>query len=176
MIAEFNREEGLKLKKVIIITILSTILVITIYKIFLPTQTSEIYSGESETWKVGNVKINTDEHLNISDSKIYMKNENEYLADYFKLSFHVVIKNIPKRESRIHEYELDADNLPVLWEDDFLDISEMDTGDSSPIYLTNFGKPVTINDIKQVYIDVQWKGENDNKLEEEKIILTPTDI
>jgi|SRR5690625_3223975 len=141
-----------------------------------PTQTSEVYSGESETWKVGDIKISANERLNIGEGNLYMKGETEFLADYFKLSFHVVLKNEEERESRLHEYELKSDNLPTLWDDDVLNITEMDAGGSSPIYLTKFGKPVTMNNIKQVYIIVQWKGKNDNKLEEEKIILTPTDI
>ncbi|MBP1947201.1 hypothetical protein [Virgibacillus litoralis] len=164
------------MKKVIIFIIFSTILGIIFYKSMYPTQTSEVYSGESKTWKVVDVKISANERLNIGKGKLYMKGETEFFADYFKLSFHVVLKNEEERGSRLHEYELMSDNLPTLWDDDVLDIAEMDTGGSSPIYLTKFGKPVAMNNIKQVYIIVQWKGKNDNELKEEKIILTPTDI
>lgn len=142
-----------------------------------PTPASAIYSGESETWKVVNVKISTSEQqLNFGEGKLQMKGESKFLANYFKLSAHVVIKNEVERNSRMHEYELNAYNLPVRWEKDELDIAEMDTGRSSPIFFTKYWKPVTMRDIKQVYIIVQWEGENDNELKEEKIILTPSDI
>lgn len=119
-------EEGIKLKKVIILIIFSVILGVIFYKSMFPTQTSEVYSGESETWKVGDIKISANERLNIGEGKINMKEETEFLADYFKLSFHVALKNEEERESRMHEYELKSDNLPTLWDDDVLDITEMD--------------------------------------------------
>lgn len=142
-----------------------------------PTPTSAIYSGESETWRVVNVKISTGEQqLNFGEGKLQMKGQSAFLANYFKLSAHVVIKNKEENNSRMHEYELMAGNLPITWEKDELDIAEMDTGRSSPIFLTKYWKPVTMGDIKQVYIIVQWEGENDNELKEEKIILTSPDL
>lgn len=170
------REEGIKWKKATILITLSTVLGIIFYKSMFPTHTSGAYSGDSETWKVVDVEISADERLNIGEGTLYMKDETKFLADYFKLSFHVVLKNEIDSDSRLHEYELEADNLPVLWDDDVLDIAKMDTGWSSPIFLTMFGRPVTMNNIKQVYIIVQWKGKNDHELQEEKIILTPMDI
>ncbi|KGX84685.1 hypothetical protein N784_12115 [Pontibacillus litoralis JSM 072002] len=57
-----------------------------------------------------------------------------------------------------------------------MDIAEMDTGWSSPTVLTWFNTPVTMGHIKEVYIIVQWKGEHDHEVKEEKIILTPNDV
>lgn len=39
------------------------------------------------------------------------------------------------------------------------------------LYLTKYGVPMTINNIEEVYVNVQWKGENEDNLKEEKIIL-----
>lgn len=123
------------------------------------------------------MEIRANDQLYIGKGVLQMKGQSEYLADYFKLTAHVELKWVfYDANSRMHEYELDANNLPVPFDGDVLDIAEMDTGWSIPTVLTRFNTPVTMGHVKQVYFIVQWKGENDDEVKKEKIILTPEDV
>ncbi len=102
-----------------------------------------------------------------------MKGETEFWADYFKLSAYIESGG---RELWMHEYELEADNLLSWQDDDVMDIVELEIGRTAGVFLTEFWMPMTINNIEQLYMIVQWKGKNDDNLKEEKIILIPNEI
>lgn len=175
----FNTKVGDKFEeKTLIILLFVVVFVFIAYVTFMPFSPSSLnYSGESETWRVEGVEISADERLRFGEGMLYMKGQSEYLADHFKLTAHIELKWVGyDADSRMQEYELDSNNLPASFDGDVLDIAEMDTGWSHPIVLNWLNRPVTMKHIKEVYIIVQWKGEKDHELKEEKIILTASDV
>lgn len=164
-------------KKTLIMLVIVSVFGFIAYVTFMPFSPSSLdYVGESETWGVEDVTIRADERLTFEEGTLYMKEQSEYVADYFMLSVHIELKWVGyDADSRMHAYELDAHNLPMLFEGDVLDIAEMDTDWSAPIVLNWLGRPVTMNHIDEVYLIVQWKGEKEDEVQEEKVILTPSD-
>lgn len=57
-----------------------------------------------------------------------------------------------------------------------MNVAEYGIGASGGVYLTNYWMPLTINNIEEVYVNVQWIGKGDDHLNEENIILTPKEM
>ena len=95
---------------------------------YQPHPTKQIYSGESENWKVIDYEIITNkEKVRISNTEILKKNHDEYKADYFFLSGHISLKNEPDRDDFIFSNERIADDLPFD-EGEELNITRRNTG------------------------------------------------
>ena len=144
------------------------------YRWMFPPQMNETYSGESEHWEVRDYVINTGERVSLRDGILSMKGETEFWADYFKSSTHIVLND--GSEMRPVEMELEANNLSSWHNDDVMNVAEYELGVSGGLYLTKYWVPMTINNIDEVYVNVQWKGENDDEFKEEKIILIPNEM
>jgi hypothetical protein len=64
-------------------------------------QTNRVYSGESENWKIVDYEIEASPVLfRTYEGTLYMKGQDEFQADYFKVEVHVVFegnRDIKKR-------------------------------------------------------------------------------
>lgn len=154
--------------------ILLIIIGVFVYRWMFTPQMSETYSGESEHWEVQDYEIHTDKRVSLKDGKLSMKGENEFWADYFQSSTHIVLND--GSEIRPVKAELKADTPSPLNDDDVMNVAEYEIGASGGVYLTNYWMPLTINNIEEEYVNVQWIGEGDDHLKEENIILTPKEM
>ncbi len=100
-----------------------------------------------------------------------MRNQDYYQTDYFYTEFHVVFQW--GEDILLHEQEYSSDFNNIDKED--LEISEQSTGEfpsDSQAYYNESGEPVALEDIKEMYVVIRWEGENEDRLHEEKVILT----
>lgn len=138
--------------------------------------TTQIYNGESTHWKVVDYKIQANPvWFRTYAGKMYMKGQDIFEAEYFKVEVSVIFDH--NKEIRLHKEEFSAE-YPDRTNPEELEISEQSTGEfpaEQESYRNKDGNPVSIEDINQVFMLVQWKGKNESELEEEKIILSPAD-
>ncbi|MBS3678805.1 hypothetical protein KGF86_01110 [Ornithinibacillus massiliensis] len=139
--------------------------------------TTQVYHGESTHWKVVDYKIQANPVLfRTYAGRMYMKEQDVFEADYFNVEVYVIFDD--NEEIRLHKEVFLADYQDRAKSVE-LDISEQSTGEfaaNQESYRNKSGNPVSIEDINEVFILVQWKGKNENELEEEKIILSPANI
>ena len=168
-------------KKKIITILIVLILVFIIYKTWFPTPQRAIYSGESENWRVDNLRLSTrDKKIICDEGSLRMKGKSKFLADYIHVFGYAPQKDVTEghnteKDAFLFGYELDGVRLPASWwKKDELDIVEMPAGGCEFIYLKKYDIPISLSDFREVYLIVKWKGKNDNDLKEEKVILNPT--
>jgi len=96
-----------------------------------------------------------------------MKNQKEFIADFFQVDFELKIYG--KKKILLLSKRLSSDYPSVTKSD--LDIVNITTGDSHQfIYLTNKDEePLKFEDIEEMGLLIQWKGQNEETLHEERI-------
>ncbi|KAB8126000.1 YcxB family protein [Gracilibacillus oryzae] len=137
-------------------------------------QITRTYHGEGEYWKIEDYRVKVSPILfRTYEGIMHMKDQDTYHADYLMTEFHVVFKW--GKDMKIHREhrssKIKGDNLNEL------DISSKSTGEfpNNREELDENGDPVTFEDIEEIYVIIQWKGENQDDLFEEKITLTSED-
>lgn len=133
-------------------------------------KTNRFYSGESENWKVENfgIEIIFDRFRTI-EGTLSMKNQTEFLADYLDVKFEIKIKG---KNTKVYHSKTLSSDVPYTLNSD-LNLAENTTGKISWLMnLTNKdGEPVKFEDIEQISLLVQWKGQNEKVFMVERIEL-----
>ncbi|MFC4323275.1 YcxB family protein [Litchfieldia salsa] len=134
-------------------------------------QTTGIFSGESEHWRIVNYTVKATPALfRTFEGRMYMKGQEMYQAAHFQKEFFIVFKG--KGPIPLHDYVIAEANPEVKPEE--LEISEEPTGEyygEHESYKNIQGDPVSIQDIEEVYAIVQWRGKDEEKMHEEKVTL-----
>ncbi|OZU87121.1 hypothetical protein CIL03_18215 [Virgibacillus indicus] len=117
--------------------------------------------GESDNWNLNGYEIEmTQEKFKAGNGTLKMKSENEYKTDSFHFNTHAVINN---EDITIHSGS--DTGLGI-------DIAEETTGTiEAATYLNKNGDPITLDEISDIYIIVEWWDRNKSKNVKERINL-----
>ncbi|MEN2467725.1 hypothetical protein [Ornithinibacillus sp. JPR2-1] len=105
-----------------------------------------LLAGESQTWNLSDYEVVlTPEDFKAGYGTLQMKNSNEYISDSFRFETHVVING---EDIIVHSSSFTGPEI---------DIAEETTGamESGP-YLDENGSPITLNEISNIYMMVEW--------------------
>lgn len=102
--------------------------------------------GESQTWTLtGYEVVITPENFKAGNGTLNMKNENEYIADSFHFETHAVING---EDTVVHSGSASGAGV---------DIAEETTGAiEGGTYLNKDGNPITLNEVSNIYMIVEW--------------------
>lgn len=102
--------------------------------------------GESENWKLTDYEVViTPEEVNIGNGKLKMKNKDEYKTAFFSFNTYMVVNG--------QGYGVHASS----WTGDGIDIAKKTIGTLKGGSLLNEnGKPITFNDVDEIYMTVEW--------------------
>lgn len=115
--------------------------------------------GESESWNLTGYEIViTPEDFKAGLGILNMKNVNEYMTDYFHFEAHVVIDS---DDSVVHTDSATGE----------MNIAEYTTGAIGGPYLNKNGESVTLKDINEIYVVVEWWDISKNESIKERIDL-----
>ncbi|WP_430787675.1 hypothetical protein VBD025_17085 [Virgibacillus flavescens] len=116
-------------------------------------------SGESENWKVNTYEIIIKPDMfKVGDAKLTMKNKTEYSTTSFNIRVHAVIGN----------QDMVVQGKTVTGSE--TDITQTTSGATkSGAYFNKSGEPISIKDISDVYMIIEWQDEN--KRMKEKVDL-----
>ncbi|MFD2705742.1 hypothetical protein [Salibacterium lacus] len=117
--------------------------------------------GESSSWKLDEYEIEmTPESFLVGNGTIHMKNENEYLTDFFHFETHAVISG---EDTVIHSGSVSGSEI---------DITEETTGaNEGAAHLNENGNPVRLDDISKIYMAIEWWNTDERKNVSEEIDL-----
>lgn len=116
--------------------------------------------GESENWNLTGYEIViTPEEFSAGYGTLRLKNEAEYITDSFHFDTYVVING---EDIVVHSGSSTGG----------MDISEETTGAiEGEKYLNEKGDPITLNDISDIYMVVEWKDNSKDKSVNERLDL-----
>lgn len=116
--------------------------------------------GESENWNLTDYEIViTPQDFNAGYGNLIMKNEEEYITDYFHFDTHVVING---EDMVVHSGSSTGG----------MDISEETTGAiEGGTYLNKNDEPITLNDVSDIYMIVEWWDNSTEKSVNERLDL-----
>jgi hypothetical protein len=115
--------------------------------------------GESESWNLTGYEIViTPEDVKAGFGNLRMKNVNEYMTDFFHFEAHVVIDS---DDSVVHTNSAAGE----------MNIAEYTTGAIEGPYINKNGDFVTLEDINEIYVVVEWWDISKNESMKERIDL-----
>jgi hypothetical protein len=134
-------------------------------------QTSRTYVGESENWKLESYKIEASPlKFRTYKGTLSMKNTDNFPVNYFKVETHLVIRG--NQDVYLFERAFSRSDKNLLEEE--MDLTKQSTGEvifDGPLILYNETEPVLLEDITEVYLNIEWQGINEENINSEKIIL-----
>ncbi|WP_066051200.1 hypothetical protein [Robertmurraya korlensis] len=150
-------------------------------KLGIPEETTiKSFSGESETWKINDYKIEIDpKRVQTAPGTISMKGKQTFMADYFKVEAHISFKDVFSGEDhKIYEFELTPEK-PTLKNGEITDvkigelnIARQKTSHTFRIPILNkYNEPVSLDDVLQTYFIIEWGGLQDETNKRERIDL-----
>lgn len=120
-------------------------------------------NAESETWRLDEYEITfTSEDFKAGNGTLNMKNQNEYLTKSFQFATHAIIDG---QDFIVHSESFTADE-PVT----DIAIKELGTIETGA-YLDQEGTPITIDQLDDMYMNVEWWDAGENKKRNETIEL-----
>lgn len=128
---------------------------------FLESEKQIELNGASDSWSVEGYKIEFERNsYNIGEGIIKRNSEQEYLSDFFQYSVYVAIEN---EDIIFHRGSYSGAEI---------NIAEKSTGSVKGGSLLNEkGKPVTIDDIQEIYMIITWRDSAAKQDLEEKVVL-----
>lgn len=115
--------------------------------------------GESESWNLTGYEIViTPEDFKAGFGTLKMKNVNTYMTDFFHFETHVVIES---DDSVVHTGSVTGET----------NIAEYTTGAIAGPYINKNGDFVTLEDINEIYVVVEWWDISKNESIKERIDL-----
>lgn len=117
--------------------------------------------GESQSWNlIGYEVVITPENFKIGNGTLSRKNVNEYTADSFHFETHAVING---EDLTVHSGSASGVGI---------DIAEETTGAiEGETYLNEDGDPITLNDVSNIYMIVEWWDTGKSESVKERIDL-----
>lgn len=102
--------------------------------------------GDSQTWGLtGYEVVITPKNFKAGNGTLKMKNENEYLADFFHFETHVVTNG---KDLVVHSGSVSGTGI---------DIAEESTGTvEGGEYINEDGTPISLNDVSNIYMIIEW--------------------
>ncbi|GAA0429964.1 MAG: hypothetical protein ACQEWU_13605 [Bacillota bacterium] len=116
--------------------------------------------GESENWRLKNYEIElTDQTFRAGNGTLDMKGQEKYVTDTFYIEVHAVIN--------------EKDNIiQASVKNGKVDISEERTGSTKGDSLVNHeGKPISLEEINNIYVVLEWWDDRKKKKVKEVIEL-----
>lgn len=115
--------------------------------------------GESESWNLTGYEIViTPEDFKAGFGTLKMKNVNTYMTDFFHFETHVVIEN---DDSVVHTDSVTGET----------NIAKYTTGAIAGPYINKNGDFITLKDIHEIYVVVEWWDTSKNESIKERIDL-----
>ncbi|WP_085505796.1 hypothetical protein [Thalassobacillus devorans] len=117
--------------------------------------------GESETWNLtGYEVVITPENFKAGNGTLNMKNENEYIADSIHFKTHAVMNG---EDIVVHSGSASGAEI---------DIANESTGAiEGGEYLNEDGSPITLKEVSNIYMTVEWWDEGKSDSMKERIKL-----
>ncbi|ALC85556.1 hypothetical protein AM499_06780 [Bacillus sp. FJAT-22090] len=111
--------------------------------------------GESQTWNLtGYEVVITPESFKAGNGTLHVKNGNKSIADSFSFETHVVIND---KDVVVHTGAVTSAGI---------DITEESTGAiEGGTYLNEDGTPITLTEINNIYMIVEWRGKSESAKE-----------
>jgi hypothetical protein len=102
--------------------------------------------GESQTWNLTGYEVMiTPENFKAGNGTLKMKNANEYITDSFQFETHAVING---KDIVVHSGSVTGAGI---------DIAKKITGAiEGGAYLNKNGDPITLNEVSDIYMIVEW--------------------
>ncbi|CRK84584.1 hypothetical protein [Neobacillus massiliamazoniensis] len=121
--------------------------------------------GESQTWKLTGYEVMiTPENFKAGNGTLKMKNANEYITDSFQFETHAVING---KDIVVHSGSANGAGI---------DIAKKTTGAiEGGVYLNKNGDPITLNEVSDIYMIVEWWDIGKSANVKERIDLYSTD-
>ncbi len=122
-------------------------------------------TGDSDNWRIENYQIEiTSDSFKAGNGKLFMKGTDEYKTDSFSIEAHAIMNNEDKVISQFSSSAYTGDGMNIA--------GKQDTGAiDSGAYLNEDGDPITLDDINNVYVMVEWWDQDKEKDMEERIDL-----
>ncbi|WP_391116999.1 hypothetical protein [Psychrobacillus sp. L3] len=119
--------------------------------------------GESQTWNLtGYEVVITPESFKAGNGTLHVKNGNKSIVDFFYFETHVVIND---KDLVVHTGGVSSTGM---------DIEEELTGAiESGAYLNEDGTPITLNEINNIYMIVDWRGKSESAKERIDLYIKP---
>lgn len=116
--------------------------------------------GESQTWRLSGYEVMiTPENFKTGNGTLYMKNKNEYITDSFHFETHAVING---EDLAVHTGSVSGK----------VDLAKKTTGAiEGGTYLNEKGNPISLNEVSDIYVIVEWKDSSKSKNVKERIDL-----
>lgn len=111
--------------------------------------------GESQTWNLtGYEVVITPESFKAGNGTLHVKNGNKSIVDSFYFETHVVIND---KDVVVHTGAVTSTGI---------DITEEPTAAiEGGTYLKENGTPITLNEINNIYMIVEWRGKSESAKE-----------
>lgn len=125
------------------------------------TQQNVLLIGESQTWNLNGYEITmTSENMKVGNGTLKMRNESEYKADSLLFRTHAIING---EDIVVHSGSVSGEGI---------DIAEHLTGtiDGSS-YLNKTGDPITMREISNIYMIIEWWDIGESVSNKERIDL-----
>lgn len=102
--------------------------------------------GESQTWNLNGYEIMiTSDSFKVGNGTLRMKNANKYISDSFQFETHAVING---EDTVVHAGSATGAGI---------DISKKTTGaNEGGTYFKKNGEPITLNEVSDIYMVVEW--------------------
>ncbi|MGY0693785.1 hypothetical protein ACW2QC_13520 [Virgibacillus sp. FSP13] len=122
-------------------------------------------TGDSDSWRIENYQIKiTADSFKAGNGELFMKRNDEYKTDSFSIEAHAVINNNDKVISRFSSSAYAGDGMNIA--------GKQDTGEiESGAYINEDGDPITLDDISNVYVIVEWWDQGKERDMKERIDL-----
>ncbi|MEI2356694.1 hypothetical protein [Mesobacillus zeae] len=117
-------------------------------------------SGESENWEVKSYKLElSPDVFNVGNGTITMKNQTMYTTDFIDIKVHAIINN---ENEVIQSKKIIGDNT---------EINKMTIGaiEGKVEFVDKNGIPITLENISDIYIEIEWQAVNEKQRMQEKI-------
>lgn len=120
------------------------------------------FMGESESWKLkGYEVVITPETFKAGNGTLTMKGKDVYYTDYINMEVHAVINN---EDKIVHSYSASGNAE--------MNIAEKTIGKiEGGTYINKNGTPVTLGNISEIYMVIQWRDKEQKRDIEERISL-----
>ncbi len=140
-------------------------------------QITQVYSGESEYWQMGDItfKIMPDHYVDVHYATNQRANsqETQTVVEFLNIEVHMTLNE--EIDILLNEVEFSRSDIDFTEGkgSGLLGLSDRYQLDENSQLINADGAPININDITGVYMVIQWKSKNTDKIQEEKIIYSP---
>ncbi|WP_223702123.1 hypothetical protein [Sutcliffiella deserti] len=120
-----------------------------------------VLNGESENWNLNGYEVEISaENFKAGNGILQMKNQNEYKSDFFQFRTYAAISN---QDTLVHSGSVSGDSINIAEKS----IGTIEGG----AYLNEEGVQITLGDISEIYMIVEWWDTSEKENVKERIDL-----